>query len=472
MAILSQLLIAAGAVIGRGAHFQVEASRHHANEFCLLIGDSAKARKGSSFDHVARTLSAADPAFQDRLSTGLSSGEGLIWSVRDPHGADAGCSDPRLLITEPEFASVLKSTSREISTLSPVLRSASDARPLALLTRTAPARASAAHIAIIGHIAQAELAHNTNRIEIANGFLNRFILLACRRVRLLPEGGQADPLAHTGLTGALKAALGHARGAGQVRFDEDARMLWHDLYARLSEPEDGLHRCALRPLRATHDPSRADPRAARLRAPDQALPPARRTRALGLRRALRALGARAGQRRSARRADPRRAAPLPRRAHPHSAARPLRSQPLSRADRAGARRPRRHRQSHKHTHLHRRTAGRALERHERLRRACRPQDGQLARSATLRARISEAERASQGRPDRAERKRAAQRRPLRDRAAELPSDRHAPRRPPAPPHLWSFGRTSPLPSPPSASSPSPFSMSVNTRRRASARRSA
>ncbi len=240
VAILSQLLIAAGAVIGRGAHFQVEASRHHANEFCLLIGDSAKARKGSSFDHVARTLSAADPAFQDRLSTGLSSGEGLIWSVRDPHGADAGCSDPRLLITEPEFASVLKSTSREISTLSPVLRSAWDARPLALLTRTAPARASAAHIAIIGHITQAELAHNTNRIEIANGFLNRFILLACRRVRLLPEGGQADPLAHTGLTGALKAALGHARGAGQVRFDEDARMLWHDLYARLSEPEDGL----------------------------------------------------------------------------------------------------------------------------------------------------------------------------------------------------------------------------------------
>ena len=55
---------------------------------------------------------------------------------------------------EPEFATVLKATSREISTLSPTLRSAWDGRPLAILTRTAPARATSAHIAIIGHITQ------------------------------------------------------------------------------------------------------------------------------------------------------------------------------------------------------------------------------------------------------------------------------------------------------------------------------
>ncbi len=152
VAILAQSLVAAGAVIGRGAHFAVEATRHHPNEYVLLVGESAKARKGSSWDHVARLLNTTDPGFATRTSTGLSSGEGLVWALRDPAGADPGAPDPRLLVVEAEFATVLKMTSRDVNTLSPVLRSAWDGRPLALLTRTAPARASAAHLAVIGHI--------------------------------------------------------------------------------------------------------------------------------------------------------------------------------------------------------------------------------------------------------------------------------------------------------------------------------
>ena len=66
-----------------------------------------------------------------RILTGLSSGEGLIWAVRDPNGQDAGVADRRLLVIEPEFVSVLKAVGREISTLSPTLRSAWDGRPLA-----------------------------------------------------------------------------------------------------------------------------------------------------------------------------------------------------------------------------------------------------------------------------------------------------------------------------------------------------
>jgi hypothetical protein len=100
------------------------------------------------------------PGFPSRCSTGLSSGEGLIWALRDPDRADAGANDPRLLVVEPEFAQVLKATGRDINTLSPVLRSAWDGRPLALLTRTAPARASAPHLSVIGHITAAELAHH------------------------------------------------------------------------------------------------------------------------------------------------------------------------------------------------------------------------------------------------------------------------------------------------------------------------
>ena len=56
---------------------------------------------------------------------------GLVWTVRDPNGPDASVADKRLLVAEPEFVSVLKQTQREINTLSPVLRSAWDGRPLA-----------------------------------------------------------------------------------------------------------------------------------------------------------------------------------------------------------------------------------------------------------------------------------------------------------------------------------------------------
>ena len=43
VAILTQLLVAFGAAVGRGAWFTVEATRHHPNEFMLLVGDSSRA---------------------------------------------------------------------------------------------------------------------------------------------------------------------------------------------------------------------------------------------------------------------------------------------------------------------------------------------------------------------------------------------------------------------------------------------
>ena len=239
-AILSQLLVAFGAAAGRGTFFQVEATRHHPNEFMLLVGDSAKARKGSSWDHVRRLLDTADPQITARTLTGLSSGEGLIWAVRDPTAQDPGIPDRRLLVIEPEFASVLKSTARDISTLSPTLRSAWDGRPLAILTRTAPARATDAHIAVIGHITQTELQHHVNPVELANGLLNRFILIACRRVRLLPEGGNPDPLHQTGLDRRLAKALTTARAAGQLRLSPPARERWADAYHQLAQPQAGI----------------------------------------------------------------------------------------------------------------------------------------------------------------------------------------------------------------------------------------
>jgi hypothetical protein len=234
VAILTQLLVAFGTAVGRGAYFDIEATRHHSHEFLLLVGESSRARKGTAWDHVCRLICEADPTLSGRILTGLSSGEGLVWAVRDPAGNDPGISDRRLLALEPEFVSVLKSAGREISTLSPTLRSAWDGRPLQLLTRTAPARANEAHISLIGHITQAELRHHLTQVELANGLANRFVLCACRRTRLLPEGGKRDPLHGTGLTRLLGGAIRHARTAGRLRLDEQARELWRHAYTQLA----------------------------------------------------------------------------------------------------------------------------------------------------------------------------------------------------------------------------------------------
>ncbi len=162
VAVLVQLLVAFGSVIGRGAHYAVEATRHHSNEFVVLVGPSAKARKGSSWDHVERIFAEVDPVWVGkRTVSGLSSGEGLIWNVRDNPADDDDHSrqggDKRLLVLEAEFAAVLKMTARDGSTLSPVVRNAWDGKALQTLTKNSPARATGAHVSIIGHITADEL---------------------------------------------------------------------------------------------------------------------------------------------------------------------------------------------------------------------------------------------------------------------------------------------------------------------------
>jgi hypothetical protein len=124
--------------------------------------------------------------------------------------------------------------------LSSTLRNVWDGRPLALMTRTAPATATGAHISIIGHITHSELRRHATTTEIANGFLNRFVLAAVRRVRLLPEGGNPDPLKGSGLAGYLATVLGHARTAGQLKLEAAARELWWHAYPQLTQPADGL----------------------------------------------------------------------------------------------------------------------------------------------------------------------------------------------------------------------------------------
>ena len=158
------------------------------------------------------------------------------------------------------------------------------------LTRTAPARATDAHISVIGHITAAELRHHLTSLELANGFANRFLLLGCRRQPLLPEGGNPDPLNGTGLTACSPPRSDTPAPPDASALEPAAREPWRHAYTQLAQPSRRDRRRDLRPRRGAHDPPRAPLRARRRRTADQDRAPASRARALGLHRPLRQPG--------------------------------------------------------------------------------------------------------------------------------------------------------------------------------------
>jgi hypothetical protein len=63
-ALMFQFLTAAGNALGNNAWAQVERSRHYPNLFSLIVGATAKARKGTSARWVACVLAEAAPDWE------------------------------------------------------------------------------------------------------------------------------------------------------------------------------------------------------------------------------------------------------------------------------------------------------------------------------------------------------------------------------------------------------------------------
>src|SRR5262249_39191884 len=128
VAILLQTLIAFGNCIGRTANFRVEADTHYLNLNVVAVGRTSKGRKGTSWKYVENLFQKVDQEWvKNCVQSGLSSGEGLIWAVRDPvQKDDEGVKDKRLLVLESEFSAVLKHTQRDHNILSAIVRQSFD----------------------------------------------------------------------------------------------------------------------------------------------------------------------------------------------------------------------------------------------------------------------------------------------------------------------------------------------------------
>jgi hypothetical protein len=141
-AILLNLLTVMGALAGPALHAVAGDREHPGRLFGLVVGDTSKGRKDAASAAVERLARLVDPDFAT-VPGGLSSGEGLIYHVRDEvekmvwvgRGAarhrelqvvDEGVEDKRLHVIESEFASVLRVIERDGNNLSTVLRTAWD----------------------------------------------------------------------------------------------------------------------------------------------------------------------------------------------------------------------------------------------------------------------------------------------------------------------------------------------------------
>jgi Protein of unknown function (DUF3987) len=252
VALLIQFLTVAGNLMGRSAYYRIEDDRHHANLFAVLVGQSAKARKGTSMGRVRAIAKIADEQWSDdRLKGGLSSGEGFINEVRDERRewnkkegreeiVDPGVTDKRLMVVEPEFASVLAVSERQGNTLSQLIRRAWDGDKLTTITKHSPLCATGACVSIVGHITVDELRARLTRTEAANGFANRFLFPLVRRSKELPFGGSLEDAVTLEMGERLREKIAIAQTIGRVEMTDAARDQWAAVYGKLSAAQPGL----------------------------------------------------------------------------------------------------------------------------------------------------------------------------------------------------------------------------------------
>lgn len=240
--VLASLLAAVSVAIGPHPHVQIGNTRHPLLVWPLLLGRTGSGRKGEASDTGEVFWREADPDLQDLTVSGLSSGEGLIERIKDSDKPETSKDEERrkkrLLVIEPEFASVMARAKREGSTLAAVLRQAWDGRALSVLNR-AELRASSSHIAIIGHITPREFRLKLADADMAGGTYNRFLAFFVERSGriALPEG--VSHQVKSELAVRLAAGLKTATEIGPVGLDPEATQLWVDeLYDEFTECDD------------------------------------------------------------------------------------------------------------------------------------------------------------------------------------------------------------------------------------------
>ncbi len=233
-AVLLQFLAAFGNLVGPAPHCRVGTTRHGLNLFVVLVGESSKARKGTSWRQIFSLFADTDPLWSSRcVTTTRPTHATILHTLRDQQPI----TDRRLFLLSEEFASVLQVLGRETGPLSPLLRCAWDGGDLCAHDGHRYVRTTAAHISIVGHVTQSELAHHLSHTESHNGFANRCLWTTVRRSKSLPDGGSLPPQQQAALARELRQTLDWLHSQNELLFSRTpaASKLWNDRYDALSQ---------------------------------------------------------------------------------------------------------------------------------------------------------------------------------------------------------------------------------------------
>lgn len=261
VAVLITVLVWAAAEFGRGQHTMIGDTEHHSRHFAAIVGNSSRARKGTSEAPVRRIFKRAED-FRLEASTlpfpsgsklhvvggPLSSGEGLVAAVRDDVEDEngecvaKGVDDKRLLVVEQELAVALRMFQRTGNNLSMILRMAYDGDKIQPLTKNDKVSATGSHINLIGHITRVELKALLTESEIFNGLANRFLWLMARRPRLvpLPKRMPDDAVDEVAREIAKVITLAHSRPSRTLVMSNSAQDHWCTVYPELTQDYPGI----------------------------------------------------------------------------------------------------------------------------------------------------------------------------------------------------------------------------------------
>ena len=249
--LLVHLLSEFSCIIGRVPHIRLDGDYSPLLFWPVVVGDTSKSRKGAGSKRIKRVYKKVDPTWtRGKHSGSLSSGEGLIYAVRDKEFGlngkgeealkDEGISDKRLYLVQSEFGAMLRTMGREGSSLSGHLRDAWDGETLKPMTKGDRIQATHPHIVVVGHVTQSELQRNLDRVEMANGFGNRFCWFVVKRAQYLPFAEDPSEEVIRCLVERLQAAVIHSRNVGEIGMTLSAKGWWRKGYEELSQGTLGL----------------------------------------------------------------------------------------------------------------------------------------------------------------------------------------------------------------------------------------
>jgi hypothetical protein len=208
------------------AYLRIGNDRHPLLIWGALFGRTSTGRKGGAFSTADLFLARACLSYAGYVTSGLSSGEGLIERIRDGDSKDSGIDDKRLLVIEPEFGSVMARMKREGSTLATALRQAWDGSPLRVMNRKQYG-AAWSHIAVLASITPREFRMRLAESDMAGGTYNRFLPVYVERSKRLPLPEGVDDATVERLSADLGSRLATAYGiAGQIGMTDDAKAVW------------------------------------------------------------------------------------------------------------------------------------------------------------------------------------------------------------------------------------------------------